>query len=125
MPLEITVTVSDEALHAVRHDRKVKLRLVIDSDQAAPQPQPAGPPRGPLAALIERGDLKVGEHLYWQRPRLRQRFIATVLASGELEIDGCRYRSPSDAATACAGSPANGWTAWRLEDGTLLDKLRP
>ncbi|MFG1881979.1 hypothetical protein [Micromonospora sp. NPDC049102] len=73
----------------------------------------------------ERGDLKVGEHLYWLRPRLRQRFIATVLASGELEVEGCRYRSPSDAATACAGSPANGWTAWRLEDGTLLDKLRP
>jgi hypothetical protein len=78
-----------------------------------------------LAALIERGEFGPGDRLYWARPRLGRRHVSTVLASGDLDIDGVWYRSPSDAASACAGSNANGWTAWRREsDGALIDRLR-
>jgi hypothetical protein len=125
--MTLTVVIPSEVFaQATRPGNDLTLRLVID--EGAPtktDPEPVGPPRGPLAALMERGDLKPGDRLYWHRPRLGRRFVATVLASGELEVDGVRYQSPSDAATACAGSSANGWTAWRREsDGTVIDKLR-
>lgn len=100
----------------------VRLRI---GQQAAPALPAAGPPRGPLAPLLLSGALNPGDRLFWHRPRLRKRFTATVLASGELEVDGRRYQSPSDAATACAGSSANGWTAWRREsDGAVLNAFR-
>jgi hypothetical protein len=109
-----------------RRAQDVTIRMIIDDKRAeAPTSESVGPPQGPLALLLRQGKLHAGDRLYWHRPRLGKRFVATVLASGELEIDGRRYQSPSDAASACANGAANGWTAWRREsDGTVLDKLR-
>jgi hypothetical protein len=124
--MEIRLVVPRELLARLPHDAVLTFRLVDSEEQPPPAPsvEPAGPPHGPLAGLIEQGILVAGERLYWHRPRLGKRFVAVVLSSGELEVDGRRYRSPSDAATACAGSAANGWAAWRREDGALLDELR-
>jgi hypothetical protein len=125
--MEIRLVIPDELLTRLPPDGVLTFQLVGGTPELAPSPSSdaTGPPSGPLAPLIKRGDLVVGERLYWHRPRLGKRFIATVLASGELEVDGRRYRSPSDAATACAQGAANGWTAWTKEsDGTRLDELR-
>ena len=125
--VEITLVIDDElVIDGLRRKEPLRVRVVVDIDDQPTAPaQPVGPPRGPLAPLMARGDLQVGERLYWRRPRLGKTFIAVVLASGELEIAGRRYQSPSDAASACAGGAANGWTAWRRErDGTPLNKLR-
>lgn len=124
--MEIRLIIDDALIPVLARQNGAKFRLVLaDDDEPATAPEPIGPPRGPLAPLMERGDLKVGDRLIWPRPRLGKLFTAAVLASGELDIDGRRYQSPSDAATACAGSAANGWTAWRREsDGKTLDKLR-
>ncbi|TWJ21076.1 uncharacterized protein DUF4357 [Micromonospora endolithica] len=119
--------IDDElVIDGLRRKEPLRVRVVVDvADQPSAPAQPVGPPKGPLAPLMARGDLQVGERLYWRRPRLGKTFIAVVLASGELEINGRRYQSPSDAASACAGGAANGWTAWRRErDGTPLNKLR-
>jgi hypothetical protein len=125
--MEIRLVVPRDLLERMSDDAVLTFRLEGGEARLKPAPssEPAGPPHGPLAALIEQGLLTAGERLYWHRPRLGKRFVATVLASGELEVDGRRYRSPSDAATACAKNAVNGWSAWRKEsDGTLLDELR-
>jgi hypothetical protein len=125
--MEFAVVMPPELASRVLAGREdIVIRVSIDEKaQSASSPAAVGPPRGPLAPLLERGDLRAGDRLFWNRPRLGKRFIAFVLASGELEVDGRRYQSPSDAASACADTAANGWTAWRREsDGTLLDRLR-
>lgn len=123
--MTLTITIPADVLSRItRPGGDLTLRLVVDSGPA-PEPAPAGPPRGPLASLMSRGDLRAGDRLFWNRPRLGKRHVATVLASGELDVEGVRYQSPSDAASACAGGSANGWTAWRREsDGVPINKLR-
>ncbi|MGW0368360.1 restriction system modified-DNA reader domain-containing protein [Streptomyces coeruleorubidus] len=80
---------------------------------------------GGLAPMLESGDLKVGEVLYWSRPRLGVRHEASVLPNGWLSFEGKPYRTPSGAAVAAAGSQADGWTAWRRErDGVIIGSLR-
>ncbi|WP_189705387.1 restriction system modified-DNA reader domain-containing protein [Streptomyces anandii] len=80
---------------------------------------------GGLAPMIESGDLKAGEVLFWSRPRLGVRHEATVLPNGWLSFEGKPYRTPSGAAVAAAGSQADGWTAWRRErDGVIIGSLR-
>jgi hypothetical protein len=123
--MTLTIHIDEEILRrASRPGGDLTLRVVIDSPTTHAEPEPVGPPRGPLAVLLERGDLKPKDELHWHRPRLKVTHFATVLANGELEIAGVRYGSPSDAASAVAGSSANGWTAWRREDGKTLDQLR-
>ncbi|ROS78841.1 hypothetical protein [Cellulomonas sp. PhB143] len=66
--------------------------------------------------------------LVWTRPRRGQRFEATLLVDGYIELaDGTRYRSPDSAAVAASGSyTAEGWSVWRLgERGpSLTDAFR-
>ncbi|GIJ29003.1 hypothetical protein Vqi01_41650 [Micromonospora qiuiae] len=122
--MELTVEVSRELAASLAAGEELVIRLRIGQPDPPATP-PVGPPRGPLAPLLISGALNPGDRLFWHRPRRRQRFTATVLASGELEVDGRRYQSPSDAATACAGASANGWTAWRREsDGAVLNTFR-
>ncbi len=123
--MTLTIHIDEEIVRrVVRPGGDLTLRVVVDSQAADASPEPVGPPRGPLAVLLERGDLKAGDELHWHRPRLKVTHFATVLADGQLEVAGVRYGSPSDAASAVAGSSANGWTAWRREDGKTLDQLR-
>jgi hypothetical protein len=122
--MELTVEITRELAASLAAGEELVIRLRI-GHLATPAAPLVGPPRGPLAPLLVSGVLNPGDRLFWNRPRRRQRFIATVLASGELEVEGRRYQSPSDAATACAGVPANGWTAWRREsDGAVLNTFR-
>lgn len=91
-----------------------------EADSPATQTTPGG-----LAPLIESGDLKAGEVLYWSRPRLGVRHEATVLPNGWLSFDGKPYRTPSGAAVAAAGSQTDGWTAWRRKrDDVIIGSLR-
>lgn len=122
--MELTVELPRELAAGLAAGQDLTIRLKIS--ERVPVAWPAvGPPRGPLAPLLASGALRPGDRLFWPRPRRRQRFVAIVLASGELEVSGQRYGSPSDAATACAGCPTNGWLAWRREsDGVVINTLR-
>lgn len=100
------------------------LHIDISPDGGATSPATQTTPGG-LSPMIESGDLRVGEVLYWSRPRLGVRHEATVLPNGWLSFEGKPYRTPSGAAVAAAGSQADGWTAWRRErDGVIIGSLR-
>lgn len=86
-----------------------------------------------ISTLIENGHLRPNEHIYFeygQRGRQKKKYTATIQEDGSIAVLGGIYRSPSWAALACmqdSGSnrkTVNGWTAWRTQDGRLIDSFR-
>lgn len=79
-----------------------------------------------VADLVEAGYLTAGDRLTFDRPRLGDRFTATIATNGRLQLpDGQVFRSPSRAAVAAVGKGSfDGWHAWALDDGKMLDDLR-
>ena len=77
--MEIRLVVPRDLLAQLPADAVLTFRFVDSETPSLPAPSadPEGPPHGPLAALIEQNVLTVGERLYWHRPRLGKRFIAT------------------------------------------------
>ncbi|MFC5156700.1 DUF4357 domain-containing protein [Streptomyces amakusaensis] len=109
----------------------VHLTLSVDvSSGAAPSAdaRPAGvvAPQGPLAGLLLEGLLAAGDVLSFRQQRAGREAVATVSSDGRLVVEGhaVPYASPSKAASAVTGSPANGWLMWRTADGRALDDLR-
>ncbi|MFC9605053.1 CBS domain-containing protein [Streptomyces niveus] len=76
--------------------------------------------------LFDAGLLAQGTRLTFRRKRSGMAHTAQVTEDGRIELnDGRRFKSPSTAAAAASGrGPFDGWTAWELDDGTLLDVLR-
>ncbi|MET8753429.1 CBS domain-containing protein [Streptomyces sp. NPDC004667] len=79
-----------------------------------------------VSDLVHAGLLSAGTRLTFRQRRSGQEHLAQVTADGRIELsDGQRFKSPSAAAAAATGrGPYDGWTAWALEGGTLLDALR-
>jgi hypothetical protein len=79
-----------------------------------------------LTDLVERGFLEPGLVLTWDRPQLGERYEAQVTEEGAIQLaDGRVFSSPSRAGMEAAGIPSlDGWYAWRLVNGTLLNDLR-
>lgn len=48
----------------------------------------------------------------------------TVLANGDLEVDGKTFTSPSDAGQYVRRGATNGWSFWELPDGRRLTEGR-
>ncbi|MDX2933583.1 hypothetical protein [Streptomyces ipomoeae] len=118
----IRIAMSDATVETKTVGDDVHITINPKESENAPTTQ-TGP--GKLAPMIEVGDLKAGETLYWSRPRLGVRHEATVLPNGWLHFEGKSYRSPSGAAVAASGSQADGWTAWRRKrDGVIIGSLR-
>ncbi|MGH3766605.1 MAG: hypothetical protein ACRDS0_07370 [Pseudonocardiaceae bacterium] len=87
--------------------------------------EPPGPPKGPLASVMDAGLLKPGAVLHWNRPRRGERYEVVVLPNGQLEApDGQRFNSPSGATDGLAGGSNDGWDCWRTDDGDTLGDLR-
>ena len=61
-----------------------------------------------LSDLINNGALASGMTLFPRRKKFSGR-VATLLADGQVEVDGMAYASPTDAATAIAGKRTSGW----------------
>ncbi|MER6424559.1 hypothetical protein [Streptomyces sp. NPDC001137] len=120
MAVHIRVALSDVRVETRTVGDDVHIEISPTENKATTQTTPGG-----LAPLIQAGDLKPGETLYWSRPRLGVRHTATVLENGWLMFEGKPYRTPSGAAVAAAGSQADGWTAWRREsDKVIIGSLR-
>ncbi|MET4922069.1 hypothetical protein P3L51_06830 [Streptomyces sp. PSRA5] len=79
-----------------------------------------------LSDLLDAGLLAMGTRLTFRRKRSGMAHTALVTGDARIELsDGRRFKSPSTAAAAASGrGPFDGWTAWALDDGTLLDVLR-
>lgn len=73
--------------------------------------------------LIAAGLLPPGTVLH-ARPGQWGRVECTVLATGELELDGTTYATPSGAARQVRKRASNGWYFWRHPDGRRLGDLR-
>ncbi|NUK32314.1 CBS domain-containing protein [Streptomyces lunaelactis] len=82
--------------------------------------------RATVADLLNAGLIKEGDELVFDRPRVGSRHTARVIPDGRFELpDGQTFRSPSQAAAAAVGAGSfDGWHAWALPDGTMLDDLR-
>ncbi|OQD52268.1 hypothetical protein BM536_035365 [Streptomyces phaeoluteigriseus] len=118
--IRINIPGTTVTTRTVGDDTYIDVTLKEGAGSTATQTTPGG-----LAPMIKAGDLKVGEVLYWSRPRLGVRHEATVLPNGWLSFEGRPYRTPSGAAVAAAGSQADGWTAWRRErDDVIIGSLR-
>ena len=76
-----------------------------------------------LSPLVEAGILQEGEVLTMRR-RGANDVKAQVGASGELILDGKKFRTPSGAAKSVVNRPINGWSAWRNSSGSTLLHLR-
>jgi hypothetical protein len=61
-----------------------------------------------LSDLINGGLLEAGISLFPRRKKHAAR-VATLLPDGQIDVDGVTFPSPSNAATAIAGRPTNGW----------------
>jgi CBS domain-containing protein len=79
-----------------------------------------------VSDLVDAGLLAPGTQLVFRRKRSGEAHLARVTEGGRIELgDGRRFASPSAAAAAASGrGPFDGWTAWALENNTLLDVLR-
>ncbi|MFE9252382.1 CBS domain-containing protein [Streptomyces sp. NPDC007088] len=79
-----------------------------------------------VSDLVNAGLLAAGTRLTFPRRRSGQEYTGFVTADGKIELpNGRKFRTPSKAAAAATGrGPYDGWTAWQLPDGTLLDALR-
>ena len=92
--------------------------------------QPASPTRartripGSVADLVSQGLLAAGAQISCES-RMGERYTATVLASGNIQLpDGQTFNNPSAVGRAVAGRQVNGWEQWRTEDGRTLHELR-
>ncbi|MFC7796681.1 hypothetical protein ACFUIZ_02120 [Streptomyces cinereoruber] len=79
-----------------------------------------------VSDLVEAGLLTAGTQLTFRRKQSGEAHPAKVTSDGRIELsDGRQFKSPSAAAAAATGrGPFDGWTAWALTDGILLDALR-
>ncbi|MGW5095068.1 restriction system modified-DNA reader domain-containing protein [Streptomyces nodosus] len=79
-----------------------------------------------VSDLVDAGLLTAGTRLTFRRKQSGETHLAKVTGDGRIELsDGRQFKSPSTAAAAATGrGPFDGWTAWALDDGTLLDVLR-
>ncbi|WP_257578355.1 hypothetical protein [Streptomyces sp. JJ38] len=79
-----------------------------------------------VSDLVDAGLLTAGTQLTFRRKQSGEAHLAKVTGDGRIELsDGRQFKSPSTAAAAATGrGPFDGWTAWALADGTLLDVLR-
>ncbi|MEU3602277.1 DUF4357 domain-containing protein [Streptomyces sp. NPDC006798] len=118
-------------LVAAGPDETVHLTLSLDVTSGTAQPAGAGSagavaPQGPLAELLREGLLTAGDVLSFRQQRAGREAVATVASDGRLVVEGhaMPYASPSKAASAVTGSPANGWLMWRTADGCALTDLR-
>lgn len=76
-----------------------------------------------LKELVAAGLLTPGTALH-ARPGPWGPAECTVLANGELELDGKTYASPSGAGRQIRKGSTNGWVFWELPDGRRLKDLR-
>lgn len=77
-----------------------------------------------LVTLIRSGKMQAGTTLlHGGRSSSGKDATATVVEEG-LRMRGRTFTTPSAAAKAITGKPADGWMFWRLLDGDPIDSLR-
>jgi len=115
----------DESYIRVASERIRDIRPSMFSDEVFRLAGKRDKARVPFGVLLERGLLQPGQQLYFDK---RENLAATVLADGELRIDG-HVGSIHEVGRAIQGAPCNGWDHWYFRDPSSevlapIDKLR-
>lgn len=78
-----------------------------------------------LLELVTSGRIPTGTTLFHPGRRHKERTVDAIVEREGIRVGGKLFRSPSAAAEAIAGGPANGWTYWRLKSsGKTLASIR-
>ena len=108
------------------HELELPIGAIGDERQSAPTQYEFDGRRLAVSDLIDASLLAADAGLTWTRPRIGVTYSASVLSTGQIQLDdGRTYSSPSRAAMEAADIPAyDGWHAWCTEDGQSLANLR-
>ncbi len=77
--------------------------------------------------LVQKGSLRAGQEIIWNRRVAKQIHLATVNQDGSITTaDGVKHKTPSGAAKYLNGNkPVDGWLAWKVRSsGVTLASLR-
>ncbi len=77
--------------------------------------------------LVQKGSLRAGQEIIWNRRVAKQIHLATVNQDGSITTaDGVTHKTPSGAAKHLNGNkPVDGWLAWKVRSsGVTLASLR-
>ncbi len=77
--------------------------------------------------LVQKGSLRAGQEIIWNRRVAKQIHLATVNQDGSITTaDGVKHKTPSGAAKHLNGNkPVDGWLAWKVRSsGVTLASLR-
>ncbi len=86
-----------------------------------------------ISDLVGSGLLEIGQQLkmpYKPRNGEQREYVATIVEGGSMEVMGQTFSAPSYAAllgiqeAGSKRSTVNGWTAWRLDNGSVLADVR-
>lgn len=71
--------------------------------------------------LVDRGLLRPGQELIWNRRVAKQVHIAIVNQDGTISTaDGVKHKTPSGAAKHLNGNkPVDGWLAWKIKSSLV------
>jgi hypothetical protein len=108
------------------HELDLPVATEESSARSAPTRYEIDGRRVGMSDLLDAGLVSAGSALTWIRPKIGVTYRATVLETGQIQLEGGRlYASPSKAAMVAADVPAyDGWHAWGLDDGRKLSDLR-
>ncbi|MFH5212266.1 hypothetical protein ACHIPZ_29275 [Antrihabitans sp. NCIMB 15449] len=130
---EVFAWLQERATPFVDSPNSVLRRELLSSESVAQQPAGDAPNSksivrqrraGELSTLISRGRLQVGDALVFSK-RNGESYRGIVTASGEIQVHGRPYGSPSGALKSQLGYEINGWKNWVHESsGKVLDSLR-
>jgi modification methylase len=115
----------DETYIKLAKERIDSIQQPLFTDEAFAVQGKRAQPRIPFGALLERGLLTPGQHLYFGKKGIAK---ATILADGQLKW-GRTTGSIHEVGRAIQDTPCNGWEHWYyLDDATgereVIDKLR-
>lgn len=112
----------------IENDHEPTIPGVTPPSGSSPQQVAVNGRRVTVADLLDAGLLQADEPVEFIRPRLGERYTATIRGDGVFVLaDGSEHQSPSLAAMRAADLVSyDGWYAWRVPrlGGTKLAELR-
>ncbi len=128
VPVTVYADQNGRRILDIEGDHEPTLPGVTPSSGTSPKQVAVNGRKVTVVDLLDDGLLEPAEPVEFVRPRLGQRYTATVRADGTFVLaDGSEFQSPSLAAMRAADLVSyDGWYAWRVPrlGGTKLHELR-
>ena len=126
--LRVTVYTDQEGRRFVdvEADHEPEIEVPEAASKRAPTQYKVDGRRIEVSDLLDANLIHEGQRLTWTRPRLGTTYEATILDTGQIQLnDGRTFATLSRAAITAADVPAyDGWEAWHLSDGRSMKQVR-